>query len=98
MSTPGIAAAASCVALRSWPPASSAAAGGAVLRACAGDLHHVTPQIGVDARVLEEGRVLLTQRTDNSLWCMPEGSVAVGETLARAAERELREEAEIEGK
>jgi 8-oxo-dGTP pyrophosphatase MutT (NUDIX family) len=60
-----------------------------LLRDYAGDLHHVTPQIGVDATVLEEGRVLLIQRTDNSLRCMPGGTVEVGETLARAAEREL---------
>ena len=70
----------------------------AVLRDHTGDLHHATPQIGVDAMVLEEGRELLIQRTDNSPWCMPGGSVEVGETLARVAERELREEAGIEGK
>jgi ADP-ribose pyrophosphatase YjhB (NUDIX family) len=63
-----------------------------------GDLHTVTPQIGVDDMVLDGERLLLIQRTDNGLWCMPGGAVDVGETLAQAAEGELREEAGIEGR
>lgn len=70
----------------------------AILEDFAGDLHQITPQIGVDAMVLEAGKLLLIQRSDNGLWCMPGGAAEVGETLAQAAERELREETGIEGK
>ncbi len=69
-----------------------------ILKDFGGDLHTVTPQIGVDAMVLDGERLLLIQRSDNGLWCMPGGAVEVGETLAQAAERELREEAGIEGR
>jgi len=69
-----------------------------ILEEFSGDLHQTTPQIGVDAMVLEAGKVLLIQRTDNGLWCMPGGAAEVGEVLAHAAERELREEAGIEGR
>lgn len=69
-----------------------------ILQDFGGDLHTVTPQIGVDAMVLDGERLLLIQRSDNGLWCMPGGAVEVGETLAQAAERELREEAGIEGR
>ncbi len=70
----------------------------AILEDFAGDLHQTTPQIGVDAMVLEAGKVLVIQRSDNGLWCMPGGAAEVGETLAQAAERELREETGMEGK
>jgi ADP-ribose pyrophosphatase YjhB (NUDIX family) len=70
----------------------------AILDGLQGDLHQVTPLVGVDAMVVESGRVLLIQRSDNHLWCMPGGAVEVGETVAAAAERELREEAGVEGK
>jgi ADP-ribose pyrophosphatase YjhB (NUDIX family) len=69
-----------------------------ILREFGGDLHAVTPLIGVDAIVLDGDRLLLIQRTDNGLWCMPGGAAEVGETLAQAAERELREEAGVEGR
>ena len=69
-----------------------------ILREFGGDLHTLTPQIGVDAMVLDGERLLLIQRTDNRLWCMPGGAAEVGETLAQAAERELREEAGVEGR
>ena len=69
-----------------------------ILQEFGSDLHTSTPQIGVDAMVLDGERLLLIQRTDNGLWCMPGGAVEVGETLAHAAERELREEAGIEGR
>jgi len=69
-----------------------------ILHEFGGDLHTTTPQIGVDAMVLDGERLLLIRRTDNGLWCMPGGAAEVGETLAQAAERELREEAGIEGR
>jgi ADP-ribose pyrophosphatase YjhB (NUDIX family) len=62
-----------------------------------GDLSHVSPQVGCDAVVVSDGRVLLVQRTDNHLWCLPGGWVEVGETLAEATARELREEAGLTG-
>lgn len=69
-----------------------------ILREFGGDLQAITPQIGVDAMVLDGERLLLIQRTDNRLWCTPGGAAEVGETLAQAAERELREEAGVEGR
>jgi ADP-ribose pyrophosphatase YjhB (NUDIX family) len=77
--------------LESRPP-------GAILRELGGDLHTLTPRIGLDAMVLDGERLLLIQRTDNRLWCMPGGAAEVGETLAQAAERERREEAGVEGR
>ena len=38
------------------------------------------------------GRVLLTRRADNGLWCLPGGHVELGETLAQAVCRETEEE------
>src|SRR5687768_13545979 len=37
-------------------------------------------------------RVLLTQRADNGLWCLPGGLVEFGETVEQALVRELSEE------
>lgn len=39
-----------------------------------------------------DGRVLLTQREDYEVWCLPGGHVEDGESLATAAKREVREE------
>jgi 8-oxo-dGTP pyrophosphatase MutT (NUDIX family) len=50
-------------------------------------------QIGVTTAIFDEqGRVLLTQREDFEVWCMPGGSVDEGESLAQAATREAFEE------
>ena len=46
--------------------------------------------------VIEGGRILLTKREDAEIWCLPGGSVEAGESLARAAVREVREETGLE--
>lgn len=40
----------------------------------------------------DAGRVLLTRRTDNGLWCLPGGALDPGETAAECVVRELAEE------
>ncbi|WP_370934903.1 NUDIX hydrolase [Amycolatopsis sp. cg13] len=44
----------------------------------------------------EEGRILMIRRTDNDLYAIPGGQLELGETLAQAAVREVREETGIE--
>lgn len=62
------------------------------LRACVGDDEVL---LFVGARVVlcdGDGRVLLIQRSDNGYWSLPAGAVEIGESIAEAAARELREE------
>ncbi|MGN6412955.1 dihydrofolate reductase [Flexivirga sp.] len=47
---------------------------------------------GASCAVGDAGRLLLTRREDNGLWCLPGGGVEVGETWSEAAVRETREE------
>ena len=47
------------------------------------------------AFVLRDGRVLLTQRTDNGNWTMPSGAHDPGESLSMTAVRETLEETGI---
>ena len=42
-----------------------------------------------------EGRILLGKRTDNNEWCIPGGSLEIGESLEECAARELWEETSI---
>lgn len=57
-----------------------------------------TPKIAVNALVFNDrGEVLLAKRSDNGLWCIPGGHVDLGETLAQACLRELREETGLQG-
>ena len=58
---------------------------------------HATPYVAADAAVFRDGRILLIRREDNGLWAMPGGMTEVGETWALSAERELREEAGVNG-
>ena len=60
-------------------------------------LPHATPYVAADAAVFRDGRILLIRREDNGLWAMPGGGTDVGETWAQSAERELHEEAGVEG-
>ena len=46
----------------------------------------------VSAVILHDGRLLLMQRADSGQWCLPGGSVEIGETVTAAIEREVREE------
>jgi 8-oxo-dGTP pyrophosphatase MutT (NUDIX family) len=48
---------------------------------------------GCDAVVFDDkGRVLLQKRSDFHVWGLPGGSVEVGETVAQAVRREVKEE------
>jgi ADP-ribose pyrophosphatase YjhB (NUDIX family) len=69
-----------------------------VLAEYQGNFAHMFPAVGADAVVIREGRILLIRRGDDGLWAMPGGGADVGETLAEAATRELREETGLEGR
>jgi ADP-ribose pyrophosphatase YjhB (NUDIX family) len=62
------------------------------LRARAGD---ETVLLFVGARAVlrdDAGRVLLIRRSDNGHWALPAGAMEIGESIAEAAAREVREE------
>jgi len=48
--------------------------------------------LGTSVAIFESGRILLTQREDFEVWCLPGGKVENGESIAQAAIREVREE------
>lgn len=57
------------------------------------------PIVGVGAVVTKQGQVLLVRRANDpnrGQWSIPGGTVELGETLAQAAIREVREECGIE--
>jgi ADP-ribose pyrophosphatase YjhB (NUDIX family) len=62
------------------------------------NLAHISPILCVESVVIREGKILLIQRRDDRLWAIPGGAVEVGESLSQAAERELREEAGVNGR
>jgi 8-oxo-dGTP pyrophosphatase MutT (NUDIX family) len=56
-----------------------------------------TIKVAVSAFVLDEqARLLMIRRTDNDLYSIPGGGQEVGETVAQALTRELREETGID--
>jgi ADP-ribose pyrophosphatase len=60
--------------------------------------YRVAPQVGVGAVVFHEGKILLVKRARppaQGQWAIPGGRLEVGETLQRAAEREILEEAGV---
>jgi len=50
------------------------------------------PLLGVNIAIIRDGKILLTKRRDFEVWCLPGGEVDPGESLARAAIREAKEE------
>ena len=58
------------------------------------------PEVAVGAVVIDHDRLLLVRRgrgPAQGLWSIPGGRVRLGETLAEAVTRELREETGLEG-
>ena len=52
--------------------------------------------VSVNVAVMQDGKILLTQREDFQTWVLPSGRVEEGESLAQAAIREAEEETGIE--
>ena len=58
----------------------------------------ISPLVAVGAVVFKENKVLLVKRNNppgKGLWAIPGGRVNLGETLQKAAEREIREETSV---
>jgi len=58
-----------------------------------------TPLVGVGAVIIRDGQVLLIRRANEpgrGQWSIPGGVLELGETLAQAAIREVREECQVE--
>ena len=59
----------------------------------------IAPIVGVGAVIVRDNHVLLVRRgnePNRGLWSIPGGAVELGETLAQAATREVREECRLE--
>lgn len=56
----------------------------------------MTQIIGSDIAILQDHQVLLTQREDFEVWCLPGGQIEPGESFADCAIREAREETGLE--
>lgn len=53
----------------------------------------ITPKVAVNCGLFDEhGQILLVQRKDNELWCLPGGLMDLGERVREAAVREVKEE------
>jgi ADP-ribose pyrophosphatase YjhB (NUDIX family) len=66
---------------------------GSVASLFAGADGYATPKVICRSAVFDqEGRILMVQESADHLWTLPGGWIDVGESPARAAEREVREE------
>lgn len=54
------------------------------------------PALAAVVAVIQDGKILLTQREDFEVWCLPGGGVEPGESAAQAAVREAYEETGVE--
>ena len=54
--------------------------------------------LAASVAVIQDGKVLLTRRSDVEAWCLPGGRVEAGESIADAAIREVLEETGLEVK
>lgn len=52
--------------------------------------------LGVNVAIFRDGQILLTQRQDFHVWCMPGGHLDPGESFPQAARREVQEETGID--
>lgn len=57
---------------------------------------HARAKVGASAAIMHRGRLLLSRREDNGLWCLPGGGLDPGETWSEAAIREVAEEVGLE--
>jgi 8-oxo-dGTP pyrophosphatase MutT (NUDIX family) len=57
------------------------------------ELGYITPKVGVSAAIFNpDGEILLVNRTDDGLWCLPCGWAEVRETPQQSVAREVLEE------
>lgn len=54
------------------------------------------PEIAVNVAVIQDHKILLTQREDFETWILPGGGMEPGESVAQAAMRETKEETGVE--
>lgn len=56
-----------------------------------------TLRLGCSAAIFDQSRqrILLMQRDDNQLWCLPSGGMDAGESVTEAVEREVAEETQL---
>ena len=60
------------------------------------ELGHVTPKVGVDAAIFnKDGKIFLTKRNDDHLWCLPCGWTELNESPQESLKRELLEEVNL---